>query len=63
MRVRCFIEVLQIFYFSLKKAAVIGAGYAILEPFADPMRVPKKLLEKSRLLESYDRMSPQAFRA
>lgn len=36
-----------------KSAELTGAGYAILESFADPMRLPKKVLEKARPAGNY----------
>lgn len=50
-------------YFTQKSAELMGAGYAILEWFADPMPFSKKMFPKSGLPENYVRMSLHAFMA
>lgn len=49
--------------FHAEEGLVEGAEYASLDRFADPMRFPKKLLDKARLPGNYQRISLHAFMA
>lgn len=43
-------------YLMQKTAQLMGVRYAILNSFADPMRIPKKLLQKGGLPGNYERI-------
>lgn len=50
-------------YFIQKGGELMGAGHAVLESCADPMRLEKKLFEIFRLPEIYETMWLQVFMA